>query len=382
MKKNNFDKIVDRRNSNSAKWDVKNNELPMWVADMDFPVLPEIKKAIIDRANIDAYGYVECPHEYFLAYQSWWKRNHNLDIEISSMIYCTGVVAAIDSIFKHILPKGSNVVIQTPVYHVFFNCIRNNGLNVLENQLVYRNHDYEIDFENLEELLKQDNTRALLLCNPHNPVGRIWNENELQRIVDLCNKYNALIISDEIHCDIVEPEQKYHPILSITDSAISLLAPTKTFNMAGIQAACIVCPNQQLKDRIESGVGQDDVGEPNYFSCPATIAAFKYGDEWVKEMNEYVYNNKRYMQDFISSNLPELHLVGNKATYLLWLDVSRYTNDSESFAKNLREKTGLFVSPGKQFGRGGESFLRINVATSLDNVKDACERLKNYVKTL
>ena len=382
MKKNNFDKVVDRRSSNSAKWDVKNNELPMWVADMDFPVLPEIKNAIIDRANIDAYGYVECPHEYFLAYQSWWKKNHNLDIEISSMIYCTGVVAAIDSIFKHILPKGSNVVIQTPVYHVFFNCIRNNGLNVLENQLVYRNHDYEIDFENLEELLEQDNTRALLLCNPHNPVGRIWNENELQRIVDLCNKYNALIISDEIHCDIVEPEQKYHSILSITDSAISLLAPTKTFNMAGIQAACIVCPNQQLKDRIESGVGQDDVGEPNYFSCPATIAAFKYGDEWVKEMNEYVYNNKRYMQDFISSNLPELHLIDNKATYLLWLDVSRYTNDSEAFAKDLREKTGLFVSPGKQFGRGGESFLRINVATSLGNVKDACERLKNYVKTL
>ena len=382
MKKNNFDKVVDRRSSNSAKWDVKNNELPMWVADMDFPVLPEIKKAIIDRANIDAYGYVECPREYFLAYQSWWKRNHNLDIEISSMIYCTGVVAAIDSIFKHILPKGSNVVIQTPVYHVFFNCIRNNGLNVLENQLVYRNHDYEIDFKNLEELLKQDNTRALLLCNPHNPVGRIWNENELQRIVDLCNKYNALIISDEIHCDIVEPEQKYHPILSITDSAISLLAPTKTFNMAGIQAACIICPNQQLKDRIESGVGQDDVGEPNYFSCPATIAAFKYGDEWVKEMNEYVYNNKRYMQDFISSNLPELHLIDNKATYLLWLDISRYTNDSESFAKDLREKTGLFVSPGKQFGKGGESFLRINVATSLDNVKDACERLKKYVKTL
>ena len=382
MKKNNFDKVVDRRNSNSAKWDVKNNELPMWVADMDFPVLPEIKKAIIDRANIDAYGYVECTEEYFLAYQSWWKRNHNLDIEISSMVYCTGVVAAIDSIFKHILPKGSNVVIQTPVYHVFFNCIRNNGLNVLENQLVYRNHNYEIDFDNLEELLKQENTHAFLLCNPHNPVGRIWTENELQRIVDLCNKYNVLIISDEIHCDIVEPGEKYHPILSITDSAISLLAPTKTFNMAGIQAACIVCPNQQLKDRIESGVGQDDVGEPNYFSCPATIAAFKYGDEWVKEMNEYVYNNKRYMQDFISSNLPELHLTDNKATYLLWLDVSRYTNDSESFSKDLREKTGLFVSPGKQFGRGGENFLRINVATSLDNVKDACERLKKYVKTL
>ena len=382
MSKYNFDKVVDRRKSSSAKWDVKENELPMWVADMDFSVLPEIKDAINQRLKVDTFGYTECPNEYFESYQSWWKRNHGLDIELSSMIYCTGVVAAIDSIFKHVLPKNSGVVVQTPVYHVFFNCVKNNGHTLLENQLVYKDGNYEIDFPNLESLLKEENTKALLLCNPHNPVGRIWTKDELERIVFLCNKYNVLIISDEIHCDIAEPGYKYNPILSVTDNAIALVSPTKAFNVAGIQAACIICPNKELHDLIETGVGQDDVGEPNYFSPFVTIAAFDNGNEWIKEVNEYIYTNKKYISDYLKSELPHIHLVDNKATYLLWLDISFYSHDSEEFARDLREKTGLFVSPGKQFGKGGESFLRINVATSLNNVKDACERLKNYAKTL
>lgn len=378
----NFDKIVNRKNTSSVKWDVKDNELPMWVADMDFPVLPEITESIKNRLNVNSFGYIECPQEYFLSYQYWWKRNHNINIDTSSMIYCTGVVAAIDSIFKHVLPKGSGVVVQTPVYHVFFNCIRNNGLQILENQLVYKDKNYTIDFQNLEELLKDENTKALLLCNPHNPVGRIWNKEELNKMVYLCNKYNVLIISDEIHCDITEPGVSYNSILSVTNDAVALLSPTKAFNVAGIQAACIVCPNKDLHALIEKGVGQDDVGEGNYFSPFVAIAAFDNGDEWIKEINQYIFANKKYIQEFISKELPYLHLVDNKATYLLWLDISCYSFDSEEFAKDLREKTGLFVSPGKQFGKGGEHFLRINVATSLTNVKDACERLKKYIKTL
>lgn len=378
----NFDQLANRNRSNSVKWDVAQNELPMWVADMDFKVLPEIKNAIKDRADMDAYGYVECPKDYFMAYQSWWKRNHNINLDINSMIYCTGVVAAIDSFFKHLLPKGSNVVIQSPVYHVFYNCIRNNGLNILENQLRYENGSYTIDFDNLETLLKNENTKALLLCNPHNPVGRIWDKNELNKLINLCEKYHVLIVSDEIHCDIVKPGKKYTPILSLTDNAIALLAPTKTFNMAGVQAACIVAPNKQIHDLIEKGVGQDDVGEPNYFSPSAAIAAFTHGDEWVKEVNEYIFNNKKYIQDFVKQELPKLYLIDNDATYLLWLDISSYSSDSDKFAKELRDQTGLFISPGKQFGSGGESFLRINVATSLDNVKEACKRLQNYIKTL
>ena len=382
MSKYNFDEIVNRKGTNSCKWGVLDNELPMWVADMDFHVLPEIKEALYKAVDVDAYGYVTCPKEYFEAYHQWWKRNHDVELGIEKIIYCQGVVAAIDSIFKHVLPKGSNVVVQTPVYHIFFNCIKNNGLKQLDNQLIYSNGAYFIDFDNLEQLLKKENTSCLLLCNPHNPIGRIWTKDELTYIAKLCDKYHVLLVVDEIHCDITEPGQKYVPIFSITDNAVTLLSPTKAFNVAGIQCACIVCKNKELFNKIETGVGQDDVGEPNYFSVQTAIAAFTYGYEWVKEMNEYVFNNKKYMMEFINKELPELHLVDNDATYLLWLDVSAYTSDSGAFAKDLRDKTGLFLSPGKQFGKGGETFLRINVATSLENVKDACQRIKNYVKTL
>ena len=379
MNKYNFDKTVNRIGAHSFKWDVKDNELPMWVADMDFSVLPEVKQAIKNRADIDAYGYTKCPEEYFISYRDWWKRHHDVELDINTMIFSSGVVASIDSIFKHVIPKGSNVVIQTPVYHVFFNCIRNNGLNVLENELVYKNNDYEIDFDNLESLLKHENTKALLLCNPHNPVGRIYNKDELTKMVSLCDKYGVLIISDEIHCDILEPGCDYCSILKVTNNAIALLAPTKAFNMAGVQASCIVCPNKDLFEVIEKGVGEDDIGEPNYFSPFATIAAFNNGDEWVKEMNEYVFNNKKYIQEFIDNELPRLHLIDNKATYLLWLDISSYSCDSGEFSEQLRKETGLFLSAGKQFGKGGESFVRINVATSLDNVKDAMNRLKQFL---
>ena len=382
MNKYNFDQLINRRNTSSYKWDVKDNELPMWVADMDFAVLPEIIKAIKERADISAYGYVKCPDEYFLCYSSWWKKHHHIDIDPKDMIYCTGVVAAIDSIFKHVLPPQSGIVVQSPVYHVFFNCVRNNNHELLNNQLIVKDNEYSINFKELEELLSKDNTKALLLCNPHNPIGRIWNKDELNKIASLCEKYNVLIISDEIHCDIAEPGCEYNSILSITNNAIALISPTKAFNIAGIQAACIVCPNKELHELIEKGVGQDDVGEPNYFSPYASIAAYTYGEEWIKQMNEYVFNNKKYFIDFINNEMPALKVVDNKATYLLWVDISSISHDSEIFSKDLRNKTGLFVSPGCQFGPGGENYFRINIATSLDNIKDACNRLKNYVKSL
>lgn len=382
MNKYNFDQLIDRRNSSSYKWDVKDNELPMWVADMDFPVLPEIVKAIKDRADISAYGYVSCPEEYFLSYSSWWKNHHHIDIDIKDMIYCTGVVAAIDSIFKHVLPPHSGVVIQSPVYHVFFNCVKNNGHILLNNQLIVKDNEYSVNFIELEELLSQENTKALLLCNPHNPVGRIWNKDELTRIVELCDKYNVLIISDEIHCDIVEPGYEYKSILSVSDKAICLISPTKAFNVAGIQASCIVCKDKELHKIIEDGVGKDDVGEPNYFSTSVTVAAYKYGDQWIKELNEYLFNNKKYFISFIKEELPELKVIDNKATYLLWVDISSINNNSESFCNDLRNKTGLFVSHGHQFGPGGDNYFRINIATSLANVKDACLRLKKYIRNL
>ena len=379
MKRYNFDEIVDRKGTDSYKWDVQDNELPMWVADMDFAILPEVVTAIKERLKVPAFGYCGVPKEYYEAYCSWWKRKHHVDLTIEDMTFSSGVVASIDSIFKHIVPKGSGIIIQTPVYHVFEHCIRNNGLKTINNQLLYDGRDYHINFDNLEQLMKDENNKLFLLCNPHNPVGRIWSEEELKKIVSLCEKYDVLLLSDEIHCDIAEPGYEYNSILKYSNKAIALFAPSKVFNLASLHCSCVVSKDHDLLKKIEEGLGQDDLGEPNYFGPYGTIAAFNHGDEWVKEMNEYVFNNKRYINDFIQRELPKLHLVDNKATYLLWLDISAYTNDSEEFAKRLREETGLFVSNGKQFGKGGETFLRINVATSLNNVKDACNRLKQYI---
>ena len=373
-----FDNNIDRKNTYSYKWDVKDNELPMWVADMDFPILPDIVDAIKQRADISAYGYIYAPKEYFEAYQGWWERRHNVRFEIEDMLFSTGVVASIDCILKHLLPPKSCVVIQTPVYHVFYNCVKNNSHILLENKLIYENGNYRIDFDNLEELLKQENTKALILCNPHNPVGRIWNKDELSRIVSLCEKYDVLLISDEIHCDIVEPGNQYVPILSLTKNAIALIAGSKVFNIAALQSSVIVCPNKEYKEMLSSSLGKDDIGEPNYFAPCANIAAFNKGDQYVDELNVYLYENKKYVQSFINKELPKLHLVDNKATYLLWLDISAYSSNSDDFAKKLREKTGLYVSSGKMFGDG--RFLRINIATKKANVIDACERLKIFIK--
>lgn len=379
MNKYNFDETVNRFHSGAYKWDVKENELPMTIADMDFHVLPEIKQAIIDRLNIDSYGYSECPKEYFECYKKWWSSHHQVNLETEWMMFSLGVVASIDSILKHLVSKGSGVIIFSPVYHVFYHCIINNNLKVIENKLIKKEENYEIDFANLEYLLKQESNKALILCNPHNPVGRIWNKEELQKIVYLCKENNVLLISDEIHCDITEPGQSYNSIYSVSDEAIALLSPTKVFNLAGIQTSIVMCKNKELREKIADGLRKDDLGEPNYIASYATIAAFTYGEKWREEMCEYVYNNKRYVQEFLNEQLPHLKMVDIKATYLLWIDISHYSNNSEKFVNELREKTGLILSPGYQFGSGGEGYVRINIATSLSNVKDACQRLKRYI---
>ena len=381
MNKYNFDEIVDRFNSGSYKWDVKNGELPMWVADMDFHVLRQIKDTIKQRLDIDAYGYCECPAEYSESYRLWFRTKYHLDLDTKWMVFSSGVVASIDSILKHLVPKGSGVIVQTPVYHVFYHCIENNEMKVVENKLIY-DKNYKIDFQQFELLIKDENNRAMILCNPHNPVGRVWTREELKKIADLCEKHNVLLISDEIHCDITEPGVKYTSIYEVTKNAIMLVSPSKTFNIAGLHASVAICANDELREKMKKGFGQDDIGEPNYIAPYATIAAYVNGLFWVEEMCKYVFDNKKYIQKFLNKELPDIHLIDNQATYLLWIDISKYSHNSVAFTKDLREKTGLFVSPGSQFGSGGEGFIRINVATSLANVKDACERLKYYIKNL
>ena len=383
MNKYNFDKVVNRLNSGSIKYQDGPNVLPMWVADMDFEVLPEIKESILKSAEIDAYGYQDTSKEYFEAYKSFYHRRHNINFEIDDCIFSTGVVASIDSIFRHLFSKGDNVLVFTPVYHIFFNCINNNGLNLIELPLEYKNNYYSLDLNKVKKTIVEKDIKVLLLCNPNNPTGNIYSLAELTFLAEICRENNVLLISDEIHGEIVDNDTKYNPILSIDEKyhsgIISLFSGSKVFNIAGLHSSIIVVKNKDLKDKIQDGVYKDDIGEPNYFAVNANIAAFTKGDEYIKELNDYLYQNKKYVEDFIENKLPNLKYIKTKATYLLWIDISYYSNDSKRFADELKAKTGLYLSDGAQFRGNGNNFVRMNIATSLDNVKLAMSKLFEFL---
>lgn len=383
MEKYNFDEVVDRRDSYSLKWDVKEGELPMWVADMDFKTAPEIQAAIKKRAEHGVFGYTIIPDEWQEAYRYWWKEYHSFDIDTNWLVYVSGVIPAISSAVRKLTTPGENVLIQTPVYNVFFNSIINNGRNVLESPLRYEDYEYSMDFEDLEKKLADPQTSMMLLCNPHNPVGKIWDRDVLKRIGDLCEKYHVIVISDEIHCDLLAPGLEYIPFASVSENcrknSISLIAPTKTFNLAGMQTAAAVVPDEQLHHRLWRAVNTDEVGEPNAFAIQATIAAFREGRAWLEALREYIQGNKNYVQDCLDNGLQQLHVVSTDATYLLWLDCERLAGSVTSFVNCLRKDTGLFLSDGRIYGEAGAGFLRMNVACPRSQVEDGMERLQRAV---
>lgn len=381
--KYNFDEIVNRRNTSSLKWDVLDNELPMWVADMDFPTCKEVQEEIQKRASIGAYGYSIIPDEFFESIISWWKKRHHFTFKKENMIFSTGVVAAISSIVRKITSVGENVVVLSPVYNIFYNSILNNGRNVLASNLIYKNYQYEIDFVDLEEKLANKQTSLMILCNPHNPIGKIFTKEELEKIGELCFKYHVYVISDEIHCDITRPHKEYIPFASVSEkcyiNSITCLAASKTFNLAGLQSACVIVNDPFLYHKVWRGLNTDEVAEPNFFAISANIAAFNYGEEWVNQLNEYLFSNKDFVENFINKNIPSLKVIHSDATYLVWIDISSISNDSVSFCKNLRESTGLYVSEGEEYGTNGKKFIRMNIATSRKNVLDGLNRLKFFV---
>ena len=376
--KYNFDRTADRLNTSSIKWDVKENELPMWVADMDFMVIPEIQDAIIKSAKDGAFGYTYPTKEFFDAYQYWWKERHHIEIPTSWMIFASGVVSALDSIIRTLTKEDDGVLLLTPIYHTFFNVIKNNHRKVVTSTLLEKS-DYSIDCKDVEDKIKNLNVKTIIFCNPHNPVGRIWKKEEIKQLIDICEKYNVFFISDEIHCDITNPGYEYCSALSVSDNVIACLSPGKVFNLAGIHSSVTVVKNEKLREQLQAAFYRDDIGEPNYFAIPANIAAYKKGEAYVDELNKYLFENKRYVSSFIKEKLPNIKLTSSHATYLLWIDVSALNIKSDLFVDELRKQTGLILSPGNQFGDGGEYFLRMNIATSLEKVKDAMNRLKTYV---
>lgn len=381
----NFDKIAQRRNTDSYKWDVLNDELPMWVADMDFMVAPQIRDSIVERASIMAYGYSNVPDSFYEAYKSFFQKRHDLKLDTKWMIFSTGVVPSISSCVRALTSVLDNVLIMSPVYNIFYNSIRNNNRNILTSNLIYDGKTYSIDFSDLEEKLKDEKTKLFIFCNPHNPCGNIFSLDELKKIVLLCKKYNVILISDEIHCDIIEPGFNYNPILKIEeakDITIMLCSASKCYNLAGLQASIAVVPNKDLRYRVYRGINNDECGENNFFSAHAHTVALNLCQNWLDEMNSYVKNNKDYVIDFILNNIKELKVVESKALYLMWIDISKLNVDSDEFCIFLRKKTGLYISSGKAYGENGNGFVRINVATSKENVIDACNRLKIAVGLL
>jgi cystathionine beta-lyase len=399
--KYNFDKMTQRRGTSSLKWDdCDGAKYPLWVADMDFEAAPPIRKALEDRVSHGIFGYNIIPNEWYDAYISWWDRRHNFKMEKDWLVFCTGVVPAISSTVRKLTTPGDNVVILTPVYNIFFNSIINNGCNVCEVPLIYNkdlpcresldskksssiSHDiYKIDFENLEEALSDEKTKLLIFCNPHNPVGRIWSTEELAKVGELCAKHNVTVLSDEIHCDITDPGKEYIPFASVNETnkniSITAIAPTKAFNIAGMQTAAVSIPNPDLRKKIWRALNTDEVAEPNSFAIPVTVAAFNEGEPWLEELRNYIYENKQIVKDFLSA-YPKLKLIPSEATYLLWIDVSGTGMNGTELEKKLKAETGVYLTAGGEYGRSGENFLRMNIACPRKRLEEALELMKRIL---
>ncbi len=379
-----FDACVDRKNTNSVKWNVAEGELPMWVADMDFQTAPPIVEAIQKRAAHGIFGYSYIPDEWYQAYMSWWEERHGLKIERDWLIFCTGVVPAISSIVRKLTTPGEKVLVQTPVYNIFFNSIENNGRQVLECPLVYEEGAYRIDFDDLEKKLADPQTALMILCNPHNPIGKIWDRETLERIGELCWKHHVLVVSDEIHCDVTDPGCGYTPFAAVSercrDNSITCIAPTKAFNLAGLQTAAVVAADEVLRHRVWRGLNTDEVAEPNAFAVQAAVAAFTEGGPWLDALREYIMDNKRLAARFIGEEIPLIRLVPSQATYLLWLDCRRAGGTSREAASFIRKKTGLYIIAGSQYGESGEHFLRMNIACPRERLRDGLLRLKEGIQ--
>lgn len=381
MGKYNFDTTINRIKTCSARWCVNEGELPLDIADMDFLVMPEIEKAIKSRAEQVCYGYTYVPDSYFEAYIRWWRDRHNTKLEKDWFIFSKSVVASLDSIFKHLGKPKDEVVMFTPIYNVFFNCIKNNNLVLRECEFMIEEDEIKIDWEKLVTQLK--GAKFFLLCNPHNPLGRGFTVEELNKIINLCKQNDIYIISDEIHCDLDLNKGRYISIFNseVTryEKVIALLSPSKVFNVAGLHSSVAVIPKKELHEEIQNGFYQDDIGEPNYFAVDPIITAFIQGDDYVDQLNSYLNENKAFLNEFLLKNLPNLKIVGGNYTYLVWIDISYYSKDSRLFVKRLKESTGLVVAPGINYGKSGEGYIRLNIATTRNNLIDACNRLMNYI---
>lgn len=384
----NFDEIINRHDTNSYKWDSLDmeNVIPLWVADMDFKTAPCIIESLKKRVEHGIFGYTRVPDSYYNATVEWFSRRHHWEIKPTEIIYTSGVVPAISAIIKALTKPGDKVIIQTPVYNCFFSSIRNNDCIASENELIYKDGTYFIDFEDLERRASDPKAKMLLLCNPHNPSGRVWNYNELIRIYEICKKYGVTVVSDEIHCELVYPPFVYIPFCSLSDEvaacSVACVSPSKSFNIAGLQIANIICRDEDMRKKIDKAININEVCDVNPFGVLATISAYTEGEPWLTELIDYLQGNYEYLLDFFKDKLPDFPVVKLEGTYLAWVDCKKLGITSGELEEKLIREGGVWLNPGSMYGDSGEGFMRINIACPRARLEEGLKRFEKAVKKL
>lgn len=390
-----FDTPVDRRGTNCVKYDEMQSSdiIPLWVADMDFETAPVIVDAMRKRLEHGCFGYTHVPESYYESVIDWFQRRHSLHLEREWFIYTIGIVPAISAVIKAATEPGDSVLVMTPVYNCFFSSIRNNGCSMVESPLVESTNPrvdelsssavrYEVDWADFEEKCSRPEVKVFLLCNPHNPAGRVWTAEELHRMGEICKRHNVLVLDDSIHCEFVRQPHRYTAFASASDApCVTCLSPSKAFNIAGLQIANIICSDATMRQRIDRAININEVCDVNTFGVIALQAAYSHeGEEWLNQLVDYIYDNATAAEEFIATHLPEWHPVTLEGTYLLWVDISATGMSADDYADHLLRHAKVYVNPGTMYAGGGttgNNFIRINLATQRQRLLEALERISH-----
>ncbi|MFX1281129.1 MAG: MalY/PatB family protein [Promethearchaeota archaeon] len=389
----NFDQVIDRTRSASAKWDKKvlekgfgdPNLLPLWVADMDFKAPPPIIEKLVQTAEYGIFGYSIIPPSFYEAVLSWFKRRYGWEIDRKWISQTPGVIPALDVAVNAFSNPGDKVIVQNPVYYPFYRVIENNGRRILLNPLEFANNHYRMDFEDLEEKVKDPRARMIILCNPHNPIGRVWSREELEQLGEICIRNDVLVVSDEIHCDLILPDYEHTNFATIDENcaqkSITCTSTSKTFNLAGLRISNIVIPNEKIHQTFVNTQANLGVGGPNLFAVAAMETAYKdeICEKWLDALLLYLKSNLDFLKDFIQENIPQIKVIETEGTYLVWLDFRELGLEPKELEKFMREKAKLALDEGYIFGQGGEGFERINIACPKSTVEQALNRIKEAI---
>lgn len=381
-----FSRPTERRGTDSYKWDSapEADIIPLWVADMDFETFPGITEALQRRVAHGIFGYTRVPEAYYEAVCNWFGKHHGWHINREDIIYTSGVVPAVSAVIKALTLPGDQVIVQGPVYNCFFSSIRNNGCEMVSNSLIYNKEElrYEIDFDDLERKLAHERARVMLLCNPHNPGGRVWTRHELTRVAELCRKYDVRVVSDEIHCELTLYDNEYVPFGSLPDElshgSITCCSPSKAFNTAGLQIANIICRDAEVRNRIDRAININEVCDVNPFGVIALQAAYSdEGYEWLTQLRAYISSNYDLLRERFARELPKCKVMRMEGTYLAWIDCSELHISSDEIEEMLMHENKVWVNAGSMYGTEGAAFIRINMACTIELLNEGITRIVN-----